>query len=264
MAGRRERLTPLARSRADDREVTVYVKGFLSRGERPEHFDAWLDAHRTLEVTRGWGPRVLGWSWETGRPGRPPVPVESAAKLAWDVARRLRGARAVGLSGNLAVGVAELALRLAGQYVVATRAAQARAEVLADRLSGLARRYERVRVVAHSLGCRHVIEAVAHLPRAERPNEIHLCAAACRERDVAASLSGLARGRTHLYFARNDLVLATAFRLMARGRALGAVGPGRAYARLRAHEVGAHFGFFVHHDYARRFPDFAGPLAAPI
>ena len=29
----------------DDEEVTIYVKGFLGRGESPRHFTAWLGGH---------------------------------------------------------------------------------------------------------------------------------------------------------------------------------------------------------------------------
>ena len=53
--------------RSHDREVTVYVKGFLGRGERPDHFGSWLAGHRELESSRGWGPRAYGYSWQSGR-----------------------------------------------------------------------------------------------------------------------------------------------------------------------------------------------------
>ena len=121
------------------------------------------------------------------------------------------------------------------------------------RLGGLTQRYERVRVVAHSLGCRNVIEAVARLDPERRPHEIHLCAPAFREADVADKLGGLAQGRTHLYFTNSDLVLETAFRVMAWGRALGAVGPTTDYPGLAPVDVSDHFGFWVHAEYKNRF-----------
>jgi hypothetical protein len=149
------------------------------------------------------------------------------------------------------------------QYWAATRSAIERAEDLAGHLQELSSRYDRIRVVAHSLGCLQVIEAVGHLPDDQRPEELHLCAAACRESDVAERLPDLARGHTWLYFTPRDLVLETAFRAMSRGRALGAVGPAVAYPGLTAVDVSNRFGFWVHHEYKNRFAQIAARPALP-
>lgn len=262
MSEGREKLVPLLRSHAEDDEVTIYVKGFLGRGEKPDHFEAWRDSHRRLTESHGWGPRAHGYAWESGRFERLPLPAAAASKLAWDVYARVRRAQRLALWGAVGVAAAEqvvrIAARLASQYLAASRSARERAEHLAVRLARLSGRYDRVRVVAHSLGCVQVIEAAAMLDPWERPVEIHLCAPACRERDVADKLDHLGRRRTWLYHTRSDLVLETAFRLMARGRALGAVGPRREYPGLHPLEVGEHFGFRVHGEYKNRLPDFAG------
>ena len=97
----RERLVSLARSGIDDPEVTVYVKGFLGRGEEPDHFGDWLASHRDLVDTQGWGPRAHGFCWESGRLERLPLPAASFTKLAYDVYRRLRHARGLALLGSL-------------------------------------------------------------------------------------------------------------------------------------------------------------------
>jgi hypothetical protein len=39
-----DHLIPLGESTPDD-EVTVYVKGFLARGEEPQSFDRWMVGH---------------------------------------------------------------------------------------------------------------------------------------------------------------------------------------------------------------------------
>jgi hypothetical protein len=52
-----------------------------------------------------------------------------------------------------------------------------------------------------------VIESAASLPPEQRPDEIHLCAPAVRENDVAEKLPSLARGATYLYYTEKDRVL---------------------------------------------------------
>ncbi len=261
MAKAREKLVPLLRSSSDDGEVTIYVKGFLGRGEKPDHFEAWRESHRRLVESHGWGPRAHGYSWESGRFERLPLPAAAAAKLAWDVYGKVRRARRVALIGAVGVAAAEqvvrISARLASQYVSASRTARERSEHLATRLARLSSRYDHVRVVGHSLGCVQVIEAISLLDSWERPAEVHLCAPACRERDVSDKLDDMARRRAWLYYTRSDLVLETAFRIMARGRALGAVGPREEYAGLEPVDVGEHVGFRAHGDYKNRLPEFA-------
>ena len=255
----------LQRSRPEDREVTLYVKGFLSRGESADHFQHWLEGHRTLVEAHGWGERAYGYDWSSGQLAGWPLPLASAAKTAWDwfgTARHLRrGAIVANLGWFVAEELAWIALRFAHQYRSATAHASERADRLAGRLDRLADRYARVRVVAHSLGCRQVIEAAALLPRERRPHQVHLLAPACREDEVRDKLADLAREQCALYYSSQDLVLESGFRLLSLGRALGASGPAEVYPRLVARDVSEHFGFWVHGEYKRRFPELAHPEA---
>lgn len=50
-----------------------------------------------------------------------------------------------------------------------------------------------LRVVAHSLGCRHLLEAVKLLALEERPDEVHLCAPACTQVRRCCGSAALAR-----------------------------------------------------------------------
>ena len=246
------------RPTSDDGEVTLYVKGFLGRGEDPDHWERWLASHDALVGSHGWGERVVACRWPSGELLPRSVAALGAIKGAVDAVRIARNVRrAARLShwgAMLAEELAVVAAHFAWQYVSATRNAEARADELAEHLSALAAEGERVRVVAHSLGCRHVIEGVSRLAAEHRPHEIHLCAPASREEDVAGKLSHLARERTWLYHTRKDRVLDLAFTPVARGRALGHTGPARDYAGLVALDVGAHFDFWVHGEYARRLP----------
>jgi len=258
-----EVLIPLAAPEPAEGEITVYVKGFLGRNEQAGHFDGWTESHGRARERLGWGSGACGLRWPAGRiaPASLPLPVAAAAKTAWDVYRAAAKLRRLNVVGNLAILAAEQLARTAqlfvAEYRAAERAAAERADVLAATLVGLRGRHDRVRLVAHSLGCRHAIEAIGSLVDAERPDEIHLCAPALREDDVAPALERLAAGRSVLYHASGDLVLRAGFALLSGGPALGAVGARERYAGLEAVDAAAHFDFWVHGEYKRRFGELA-------
>ncbi len=250
------KLIPLRQGVEGNSEVTVYLKGFLARGEKADRFEHWLACHEALMKSRAWGPRTFGYDWPSGQFGKLAAGV-GAAKGIVDFVRVVRNVRRAVSLGNLGMIVGEQALTISAlfvrQYWVATRNAQRLAEDCASHLLTLGEGGARLRVVAHSLGCRQVIEAVSTLPLDLRPAEIHLCAPAVREDDVADKLSSLARGATYLYYTEKDRVLDLGFTPLARGRALGYCGPRNAYAGLTAVDVGEHFDFFVHGEYKSRF-----------
>lgn len=70
--------------------------------------------------------------------------------------------------GAVAVDVGLHAGRLAYQFNTATTESKERAEIFALRLLRLRSEHENVRIVAHSLGCRHVVEAISQLNADER------------------------------------------------------------------------------------------------
>jgi hypothetical protein len=253
-----------------DRRLTVYIKGFLARGEEPGRFRDWQVCHQRLARERDWGPGATGVAWDSGEIGGWPWPVLSAAKTVWDWTRVARRAGRASPLGALGWFAAEHLVRVSARFIVqyrgAIRAAREEADPLAEALERLGRQYPELRVVSHSLGCLLAIEALGRLDPSARPAEVHLCAPACREDEVADRLAGLGRRGAFLYHARNDLVLETAFLAMSRGRALGAVGPTRDHPGLEVVDVSEHFGFWVHHEYKRRFADFArdtGSSAVP-
>lgn len=72
------------------------------------------------------------------------------------------------IAGAIAIDVGIHATRLAYQYSVANETSQDRAEMLAWRLLDLRRKYSYLRVVGHSLGCRHIVEACSLMSFEER------------------------------------------------------------------------------------------------
>lgn len=256
-----ERLVRLRTSSGDDREVTVYVKGFLTRGERADHFEAWSASHAALVSELGWGPRVYGYCWPSGRLPGPAMPLLTPLVAGWRVYSRARHLRRFAALGTVGWVAAEEAVYLAAsfvqQYMAASKAAEQRANLLAARLRTLRSRYDYVRVVGHSLGCRHVLEAVTSLPSSRRPDEVHLCAPAFREKDVADKLPQLARVGSVLYHTPSDAVLELGFRMMSGGSPAGSKGLEGEYEGLETVEVSEFFRFWVHLEYKRRFPRFA-------
>lgn len=261
-----DHLIPLTETAPED-EVTVYVKGFLARGESPESFDHWMAGHRSLVETHGWAPCALGYHWESGQLRKLALPLVGGAKAAWDIYRLVRHARRIAPLAAAGWFIAEqgavLSARFIGQFVEARRQAAIRAEDLANCFESLALRHRRVRVVAHSLGCRQVIEAAAQLPRDRRPHEIHLFAPACLEDEVCDKLPRLAREQSVVYHTHLDQVLEISFRVMSQGRAIGGAGLDGEYPGLLARDVSGEFDFWVHTEYKNRFGRFAEPLEDP-
>ena len=182
------------------REITVYVKGFLSKVTKAEFFETWTASHATLSSrplpTTPWSPVHCGYEWTTtGHSFLPsltiPVPVLTAA-LALQRARRVGSVMSPPLlAGAVATDFALNAARLLVQYRLALNAAAVDSRAFAAVLRSLRRDhgYEHVRVVAHSLGCLHVILGIGELEdAADKPDEVHLCAPACVESEVAGAL----------------------------------------------------------------------------
>ena len=71
-----------------------------------------------------------------------------------------------------------------------------------------------MRVVAHSLGCRFVVEALRSMPKEMRPNEVHLCAPAItEEEELGNHLHHLSSDNdsAYLYHCDRDLILSKLF-----------------------------------------------------
>lgn len=253
------RLITLAGDEGDE-EVTIYVKGFLGRNESPKHFDSWLGGHQSLVSSHAWGEGARGYHWEAGNIRKLALPVAGGAKTLWDLYRLVRHTRRVNPLATagwfLAEQAAGICARFIAQFIEARRQAETRAHDLASEIERLTVDGRRVRVVAHSLGCRQAIEAAASLPPGLRPRELHLCAPATLEAEVEGKLDALANGRSHIYYTELDKVLDVSFRAMSQGRAIGAAGLAREYDGLEAHDVSDVFDFWVHTEYKNRFDRF--------
>ncbi|KAL0074472.1 hypothetical protein J3Q64DRAFT_1770307 [Phycomyces blakesleeanus] len=173
------------------------------------------------------------------------------------------------LMGALVVDAGLHCGRLAYQFNTATVESKERAEMLAGRLLELRTRHDYLRVVSHSLGCRHLVEACALLYPEERPDEVHLCAPALvasdLERFFAGAEKGLGRENTVIYYSEKDLTLGVLLRALLMGQqAVGEIGlPGVTLPpSVRIIDCSRSLGGFyvgAHTDYADKFHFFASP-----
>ncbi|KAG0174369.1 hypothetical protein DFQ28_006649 [Apophysomyces sp. BC1034] len=268
-------------SRPDDvrSEVTVYVKGFLSEGESPDNFEDWMHSHRLLVLspTHQWGPAALGYSWPSGSPmAQIPLPLATLGSAAYLVGRNfrrlshLRLPTPASILGAVAVDVGLHAARLAYQFNTAKGESRERAEMLAWRLLDLRRKHDKLRVVGHSLGCRHITEACGLMRHDERPDAVHLCAPAMVASDILPHVTqgtgGLGRESTAIYYSPKDITLGIFLRTILMGEhAIGEVGvPGEAKLDPSVVIIDASKslgGYYVgaHTDYADKFHFFAFP-----
>ncbi|KAF1799960.1 hypothetical protein V8B55DRAFT_1543073 [Mucor lusitanicus] len=265
-------------------EVTVYVKGFLAEGDSPENFQDWLHSHRLLVLSPShrWAPAALGYSWPSGSAtSHIPLPLASFGSTAYLIAKNLKQLKNLrfptpaSIAGALAVDVGIHATRLAYQFSVANQESHDRAEMLAWRLLDLRRKYEYLRVVGHSLGCRHIVEACSLMNANERPDSIHLCAPALVAPDIVNQIrketGGLGQNKTLIYYSPKDITLGILLRTLLKGdQAIGEIGLPEQVGfekdwldeTVKSIDVSKSLGGFyvgAHTDYANKFHYFAQP-----
>jgi F420-0:gamma-glutamyl ligase-like protein len=102
------------------------------------------------------------------------MPIASFGSTAFIIAKNLKQLKNLkfptpaSIAGAVAVDIGIHATRLAYQFNVATETSQDRAEMLAWRLLDLRKKYDYLRVVGHSLGCRHIVEACTLMDKGDR------------------------------------------------------------------------------------------------
>ncbi|KAI9492051.1 hypothetical protein BDB00DRAFT_459403 [Zychaea mexicana] len=185
----------------------------------------------------------------------------------WQRLSRLRLPTPASIVGAVAVDAGLHAARLAYQFSTATRESHERAEMLAWRLLDLRRKHDTLRVVGHSLGCRHIVEACSLMHHEERPDAIHLCAPALVASDIAQLIQpgtgGLGRSKTVIYYSHKDVTLGILLRAILGGdQAVGEIGlpGGELDASVKLIDASNSLGGYyvrAHTDYAHKFHYFA-------
>lgn len=238
---------------------TVYVTGFLTQTSSHENYNEWLSAHNQLHAdTRldTWCKGAYGLEWRTGSSGdwlgRFPLPLHIAVML---MRRSSPAALAAGVAGDALLNATRLFLTFREAERTAERDAPDVARSLADLKS--ANNLSGYRVVAHSLGCRLMIDSLPLLPAASRPSELHLCAAAVTPSHAVPRLHECVApgGRIYHYFSDSDEALMSGFLLASRGEsALGSLAlPPDAPSNASSHDATAYLGVASHGEYRKEF-----------
>lgn len=227
------------------------------------HFQFWKTSHHILVQRQShlWSENVYGWEWPNGRFPHQfnfskkqkedleshhihvddvriqtqfnplsyiPVPVTTLTTICYQIANVLyKRSFRVTPTLFLASLLNDVALTAVSGYLEfqqANKNALEYSHLFTTQLSELRNKYDYVRVVAHSLGAKHAIEAIKQLPKEERPDEVHLCAAAVSEKSVQEIfLEGLTNAksngekRTYHYWNENDYLLSYIFRTITMG-----------------------------------------------
>lgn len=190
-----------------------------------------------------------------------PVPLVSGALLGYRLLKlksSLLKLTPVGLLAGASVDVALYAGLLATEYYKAEKSLDEQSLVLADALLRLHMRHSKVRVVAHSLGCRLLLNATQAIPEEQRPHEVHLLAPAFTEDDVGPHLDHLARDQVSIYHNKDDYILSLLYAGVTAGStAVGCSGLRQPYAKATSIDTSPHFDWLVHTEYKNNFHKFA-------
>ncbi|KAL9647412.1 hypothetical protein ABK040_006775 [Willaertia magna] len=189
-----------------------------------------------------------------------PLPVTTLASVTLHLLRSSRFLTPAAIPTVLLTDVIFTTAMLYYEFLKANENATEYAIEFSKELHLLRNRYNKIRIVGHSLGCKHIIEAIKLLPLEYRPDEIHLCAPAINEEDVKDVLSeGLAKDATFHYYSKEDYLLSYIFPIISQQKiALGAHPLKNNYNNTQSIQVCEHFdGFFVHNTYATNFHKFA-------
>lgn len=237
-------------------------QGFLARGESADDFNAWFGSHQSLSYCeqKKWGPRAAAFRWQNGSLPLP-IPLASGALLGLRVLRLGSGlARLtpIGLLASLGVDAVLYAGLLAQEFYKAEQGIEEQSARLADTITLLHKENKKVRVVAHSLGCRLAYHAMCALPEEHKPQDVHLLAPAFTENEVEPYLDSIAKDNVLIYHNGDDYILSLLYTGVTGGsRAVGCAGLTRPYNKVRTLDTANHFSWRVHGEYRNEFYKFA-------
>jgi len=159
-------------------------------------------------------------------------------------------------SGAIDVGI--FAARMIYEYHQAEKNTKEMSHVLATDLVNLSNKYYNVRVVAHSLGARLLLNALRDVPDEDKPNNIHLLAPAFAENEFTDIIGNSSKDNTFIYYSHRDVVLYTFLHLLKREEAVGAHGLTDNYNNCHQIDVTNYFKdhWLVHNNYKDEFPNF--------
>lgn len=189
--------------------LTLYIKGFMSKGENMEDYTQWIKSHDMFVMNGLWkeGP-AKGWNWHPVKTSYP-VPAFTTLKIGSYIGMGSKFFRFTPMTIALAVGIdiGLYASKLTYEYHKIHSEMDYHSKKLARTLVDYSDQYKKVRIVSHSLGCKILLEAMKLIPEEAKPDSIHLCAPAITIGDILEYNSTFAKDNTYIYHAENDMIL---------------------------------------------------------
>ena len=256
------KLSPITKTIYDIKqgpEITLYIKGFLSRNEKPQDFQKWINTHDKIVNKYNWNKHIKGWYWDCGKI-KYPIPFMTSAHTAYSVYKKTKILRLNPwiLAGSALFDAGLFATRMMYEYKHAEQNTHKLAHQLAHDLIKVSDRYEKVRIVAHSLGCKLLMNAIIDIPPKYRPDIIHLCAPAFVEEDYGYMLNEISKDKTYLYYTNNDIILNNILQLILGKSVCGADGLKKEYHNIITTDVSEYFKnhWMIHNNYKNELHNF--------
>jgi len=255
------RLIPLIQMNPGQEKITVYIKGFLSRGEEIRDFSNWRRSHyRKMK----WEPGCFGYAWQNKhfkshfdhvipdglkdlRERIPalsrqiiPLPVMSMGlglgKIGYSIYLRKRFLNPWWFMGTGVVDLGLIGQQIYTQYYRAKTNATTHASLFTEQLRELklAHPQAKIRLVAHSLGCKLALRAVDQ----ELVDELHLLAPAVTveqlDQVIEHHQGKIPVDQVKIYYSNDDLVLRMFGLILEKEDAIGLHGLDSRYLRKHA------------------------------
>jgi hypothetical protein len=192
----------------------------MAKGENAEDFKPWITTHDKLVDNGVWesGP-AKGWSWHSGKV-QYPYPIFTGLKFGasfWSKSRFMRiTPLSMAVSTGIDIGI--YATRLLYQYYYIQGDMDQLSTRLSNDLVRLSKKYGKVRVVAHSLGCRLLMNSLKKISKDQTehlPDCIHMCAPALLADEIEYYMTTqMWKESMNIYYAKNDYVLSIFYRMI--------------------------------------------------
>jgi len=240
-------------------ETTLYIKGFLSKGESVEDYHLWHHSHNRIVKKHYWNETAKGWNWNCGDLEYP-IPFITITNFAYNLYKSSKFLKAhpAMIATSLLIDAGYHIGRLIHQYRRVEKNTTILSYQLSQELVRLHKQYGKVRVISHSLGCKLLVNAIRDIPHEFRPHTVHLCAPAFDEETYGPILNEISQRRTYIYYTPKDVVLSLGLRSIKGYNPIGSAGLKKHYPNVKTVDVSSYFSDFwiVHNNYNEQFHRF--------
>lgn len=241
-------------------ETTLIIKGFLSSGEKVDDYHLWLHSHNRLVHKYRWDELAKGWNWNCGDLEYP-IPFITITNFAYSLYKSTKVLKAhpAVIATSFLIDAGYHIGRLIHQYYKVEKNTTILSYQLSQELIRLHKKYKKVRVISHSLGCKLLVNAIKDVPPEFRPHNVHLCAPALDEKTYGPILNEISQRRTYIYYTPKDVVLSLGLKALKGYNPIGSIGLKNEYPNVKLVDVSRYFDDFwiVHNNYNEQFHKFA-------